>query len=173
MRRLLLPLTLAVALLLSACSGSDEPAEADVAFAQQMIPHHEQAVEMSAMVDGAQASPEVEDLAARIAGAQGPEIETMTGWLEEWDVDPDGSMGSMGSMEGMMSDDQMAQLDRSSGADFDRRWLTMMIAHHRGAVAMAETVLDEGEDPEVRELAQEIIDGQRAEITEMEAMLDE
>ena len=180
MSRRLIPLLAAAAIVLAGCgSQSDTDAshnDADVTFAQQMIPHHEQAVEMSTMaLDPArEASEPVRDLADRIGEAQQPEIETMQGWLEDWDAkaeDHSGDMGSMGGMSGMMSDDQMSALAAATGTDFDRMWLEMMIEHHEGAVEMAETEITDGQDAEAKALARAIVDAQKAEITEMTRLL--
>lgn len=145
--------------------------DADVAFAQGMIPHHEQAVEMAELADGRAESPEVIDLAARIKAAQDPEIEEMRGWLEDWGQEMPDAMDHE-SMSGMMSDDDMMGMEGASGAAFDEMFLTMMIEHHEGAIEQAETELDEGQNAEAEELAQTIIDAQQAEIEEMQGILD-
>ncbi|MER5675152.1 DUF305 domain-containing protein [Pseudonocardia alni] len=169
---------LAAALVLTGCAGggaSAPPAasssSADVAFAQGMIPHHEQAVAMARLADG-RAGARVRDLAARIEAAQGPEISRLQGFLADWGAAPAADdHGGHGDMAGMMSDEQMAGLGRASGAAFDRSFLEMMIAHHEGAVTMARAELDAGVDPRARELAQRIVDAQQAEIAEMRALL--
>ncbi|WP_226350449.1 DUF305 domain-containing protein [Pseudonocardia sp. ICBG601] len=169
---------LAAALVLTGCAGggaSAPPAasssSADVAFAQGMIPHHEQAVAMARLADG-RAGARVRDLAARIEAAQGPEIGRLQGFLADWGAAPAADHhGGHGDMAGMMSDEQMAGLGRASGAAFDRSFLEMMIAHHEGAVTMARAELDTGVDPRARELAQRIVDAQQAEIAEMRALL--
>ncbi|WP_327151369.1 DUF305 domain-containing protein [Nocardia sp. NBC_01329] len=150
--------------------------QADIRFAEEMIPHHRQAVEMAALVPSRSSDPAVIDLAARIQQAQDPEIATMTGWLQSWGVattEGGGHSGmGHGTMPGMMTDEQMGQLEAARGPDFDRMWLSMMIAHHEGAVRMAETELAEGIAPDARALAQQIIDSQQAEIQQMQAMLN-
>ncbi|HVE96956.1 MAG TPA: DUF305 domain-containing protein [Pseudonocardiaceae bacterium] len=160
--------------------------QADISFAQGMIPHHAQAIAMSEMAAQRAASPEVKELAVRIQAAQQPEIDQMSGFLRAWNAPvpsttmPMGQMGEMGQMDhgaggampGMMSGDQMQQLGQASGAAFDRMFLQMMITHHQGAVTMAETELRDGQNPEARQLAQRIIDDQQREITEMQALLD-
>lgn len=162
---------------------------ADVMWVQMMIPHHQQAVEMAEMVSDRSANPELVSLAAQIEAAQGPEIAQMTGWLEDWntpatDATKDHSMpgmdhsmpgtdASMPGMDhgGMMTAEQMTQLDESTGAAFDQAWLEMMIEHHVGAVDSSEKILTSGQSAQVKELAQSIIDGQQAEIDQMKAML--
>ncbi|MBW0088712.1 DUF305 domain-containing protein [Pseudonocardia sp. KRD-184] len=152
--------------------------DADVAFAQGMIPHHRQAVAMAELAAGRTETPQVLDLAARIGGAQEPEITTMTAWLQEWgaEVPAENGMGGMDGMDhsgmgGMMTPEQMSALQQASGAEFDRMFLEMMVEHHRGAVEMAQTEIEEGSDPEALALAQEIVDAQQAEISEMESLL--
>ncbi len=148
---------------------------ADVTFAQMMIPHHQQALEMTEMAASRAESQEVKDLAAQIEGAQAPEIETMRGWLEDWDEPVEGGMdmgGMAGGMQGMMSEEQMASLDSASGAAFDQQFLTQMREHHAGAIAMAEQELEAGEFLEAKELAQAIVDSQKAEIEEIDRLLE-
>lgn len=149
--------------------------EADVAFAQEMIPHHEQAIEMAeiALDPNAGASDAVRSLAQAVADAQEPAIRTMNDWLKAWNQPtmeelPDHDMSSM---KGMMSADDMAALGAAKGAEFDRMWLEMMIAHHEGAVEMASGVLAGGRNPDVKALAQQVSDSQSAEIAEMKALL--
>ncbi|WP_433492776.1 DUF305 domain-containing protein [Nocardia grenadensis] len=150
--------------------------QADIRFAEGMIPHHRQAVEMAALVPSRSSDPAVIDLAARIQQAQDPEITTMTGWLRDWGVAvPEGSgHGGMDheTMPGMMTHEQMMQLEAARGPEFDRMWLTMMIGHHEGAVQMAGTELAEGADPDAKALAQQIADAQRAEIQQMQELLN-
>lgn len=149
-----------------------EGRDGDVMFAQMMIPHHEQAVEMAEIALGkADASSQVRELATAIKQAQDPEIQTMSGWLKQWGAAaPSGSMdhGSMGS--GMMSDADMEALEQADGKAFDEKWTSMMIAHHEGAIDMARQVLASTEDPDVKALADAIIKAQTEEITTMKAM---
>ncbi|GDY33432.1 DUF305 domain-containing protein [Gandjariella thermophila] len=167
--------------------------QADVSFAEQMIPHHQGAIAMAAMVATHTTNPQIRDLATRIQNAQQPEITQMTAWLSRWDGAaatptspmpeanhgpmgpmPSGSgmpgMGSMGSVPGMMTPEEMGQLQQANGADFDRMWLQMMIKHHQGAIDMAKTELAQGSNAEAKELAQKIIDAQQAEITQMRSL---
>jgi uncharacterized protein (DUF305 family) len=146
--------------------------DADVAFASGMIMHHQQAIEMSDLVlakDGLDA--EVGALAERITAAQQPEIDRMQGWLDDWGRAVAGD--DMAGMDhgGMMSADDLAALEAASGADAGPLFLEQMIAHHEGAVAMAERVLAEGEDARVRALAEAVVADQGEEIAEMRAML--
>ncbi|MEV4280112.1 DUF305 domain-containing protein [Actinoplanes xinjiangensis] len=196
-RGLLAGAAVTTALLLSACGGGDHetaadtgmnhgaaPAattsagatfnDADVMFAQMMIPHHREAVEMAAMADGRAASAQVKDLAAKIEAAQQPEIDTMTGWLTVWGKAPMPDMsGGMdhGGMPGDMSDADMAALHDAEGAAFDKQFLTLMVEHHEGAVEMSQEQVAKGSNPEAKTLAAKIITDQQAEITTMKQIL--
>ena len=165
----------------AAAEVSAEHSTADVDFAAGMIPHHAQALEMVAMAEGRPLDPEVEELASAIQDAQQPEIETLTGWLETWEEDvPDvdsmtakdmESMEGMDGMEGMMSAMSMRQLENAPDQAFQDVWLALMLAHHKGAVAMAETEIAEGQNPDAVALAEEIKDGQSAEIETMKSLI--
>jgi len=154
--------------------GIDDDAQvgsADITFAQMMLPHHEQALEMSQiMLDKDGVDPAVVDLATRIEAAQEPEIATMEGFLDEWGAETM-SDHSQHDMEGMLSDEQIQELKDADAETASRLYLEGMIAHHEGAVDMAETELADGENPEAQQLAQEIIDAQQAEIAEMQELL--
>lgn len=163
------------ALVLAGC-GAPSHNDADVAFAQQMIAHHQQAVQMSEMAEGV-GSPRLLQLTRRIKAAQAPEIARMKGWLAEWDepAAPHGQMpgmhGMSGHVPGMMSNGDMRRLRHTSGAAYDRLWLRMMIAHHRGAIDMAKAEIADGENPDAVALAHAIVKAQDAEITEIQGML--
>lgn len=172
----------------SATASGTAASATDVAFAQSMIPHHEQAVEMAdlALADSAGASPAVVALAEQIKKAQDPEIEQMTGWLQDWgapvtmpgadssdmaDMDHGGhDMGGI-TMSGMVSAEDMQALSEASGQEFDILWMQAMIAHHEGAVVMAEQVKESTDNPEVEKLANEVIRTQTKEIQMMQAYL--
>jgi uncharacterized protein (DUF305 family) len=158
---------------------------ADVMFAQMMILHHRQAVQMAEMVDGRAIDPEVITLAGRIKAAQQPEIDTMTGWLTAWAKpapmasgapmpgmsDGVAMPGMDHGMPGMMSDADMTKLMNAKGADFDKQFLTMMISHHEGAITMAQTETAGGANPDAKSLAQTIVIAQQAEITTMKGIV--
>ena len=167
-------------------SSADDSAafnDADVTFVQEMIPHHRGALAMAQLADGRAEDERVLALAGRIEAAQEPEIEMMTGWLEEWgEPVPDESDMGMGGMEGMedggmemggMSEEDMSALEAASGAEFDRMFLETMIEHHSSAVEMAETQIAEGSNPDAVALAEDIAESQTAEIEEMRALLSE
>ena len=174
--------------LLTACGGSSDTNtgtdvveavtdfnEDDVMFAQMMIPHHEQAIEMSdiALDPTVGASEVVKSLATRIKGAQDPEINTMKGFLTSWKMSltMDTSMDHGDMMSGMLSAEEMTNLSTVRGTEFDRVWITGMIAHHEGAIEMAADVLKDGKNAAVRTLANTITSGQDAEIIEMKELL--
>ena len=165
----------------TAPGSTAEHDDADVTFAGQMIPHHTQAVRMADLAAQRAGSDQVKQLAATIQAAQQPEIDQMRGMLAEWGAPPPppaGQMTGMGGMDhgaaampGMMTDADMTGLGQASGADFDRRFLTLMIAHHQGAVDMSTTELARGRSPEATELARKISAAQRAEIDQMRRLL--
>ncbi|MER5265229.1 DUF305 domain-containing protein [Actinosynnema sp. NPDC002837] len=148
--------------------------EADVTFAQGMIPHHQGAIEMAKLVHGRTTTPEVLDLASRIEKAQDPEIKTMTGWLTGWgaQVHTTGMPGmDHGSDQPGMGAAEMEALAQARDTEFDRMFLGMMIRHHQGAIEMANVELRHGANAEAKALAQRIVDAQQAEITEMQGLL--
>jgi uncharacterized protein (DUF305 family) len=164
----------------STTASADAPADAhndqDVSFAQGMIPHHQQALEMAETAAARASSAEVKDLAARIEKAQDPEIRTMSGWLKGWGEDVPSAMPGMdhsghGGMAGMMDKDDMDKLSKASGKDFDTMFLTMMIEHHEGAVKMATTEKQKGQYGSATQMADAIITAQNAEIEEMKRLL--
>lgn len=125
---------------------------------------------MAKMVPTRASSQQVKDLATQIQAAQDPEIKLMSGWLEAWG-EPVPAAGEMQHGDGMMSMEDMGQLETATGAQFDTMWLEMMIKHHDGAIAMARTELTEGADAEAKKLAQAIVDGQSKEIATMNSLL--
>jgi uncharacterized protein (DUF305 family) len=155
--------------------------EADVRFMSDMIAHHAQALEMAELAVPRGASPAVRTLAARIRSGQQDEIALMQGWLRERGQPvPDAHAGAghhghhHETMPGMLTPAQMAELGRASGAEFDRLFLICMIEHHRGAVAMVDTLLASdgaAHDPVVFRLAADVQADQKAEIARMQRML--
>jgi uncharacterized protein (DUF305 family) len=176
---------LAVALA-TADSAARAFAPADVDFMQGMIPHHAQAVIMGrwAATHGARA--DVQRLCLRIVAAQSDEIGMMRRWLRERQQDvPDSNatrhvmkmegMTHEMMMPGMLTDEQMLQLDKARGAEFDRLFLNGMIGHHQGAIAMVETLLrngNAGHDESVFRFANDVVSDQSSEIVVMRRMLE-
>ena len=150
--------------------------QADVTFATNMIPHHQQAVEMAEMALTRATNPGVKALATDIKAAQNPEIQTMSGWLTGWGQPvptpmTGHDMSQMGGMEGMMSAQDMEQLQAARASQFERMWLQMMTRHHQGAVTMASTETQHGENADAKALAQQIITAQNKEIATMAQLL--
>ena len=159
-----------LAALLSGCATGDSSNTSfsadDRMFAAMMIPHHEQAIQMSELAFLNSTDPEILALANEIKAAQGPEIEQMKSWGSSM-------MGShAGHMmdEGMLSDDEMAQLKDAKGAEFDRLFLEGMIKHHQGAIEMADMIIDSAND-EAALLGKNIVESQSAEIERMRQLL--
>lgn len=168
----------------SPSASTSAPAQAqahnnvDAMFAQHMIPHHQQAIEMSDMILGKQGiDPRVTELAKQIKDAQGPEIEQMKGWLTEWGrptTMPSGSMMPTGSMMpgmGMMSQADMDALKNAQGVEASKLFLTQMITHHQGAIDMAQNEVKNGQNQAAVELAKSIITSQQKEIDTMKSIL--
>ena len=161
---------------------SEQHNEADVEYISGMVMHHSQAVEMSdILLEKDDIEQDVTTLAEDIREAQGPEIEQMEAWLDAWGEEGasegdmegmdhgDGGMEGMSDMEGMMSEDDLSELEDATGTEASRLFLEKMIAHHEGAVAMARVPLGESRDPDIRRMAQAVIDTQTREIAEMKA----
>ncbi|QCR19153.1 DUF305 domain-containing protein [Agrococcus sp. SGAir0287] len=153
-------------------TATTHASSADVMFASMMIPHHEQAVEMADIVLAKpDLDPRVAELASRIRDAQAPEIATMQAWLEAWGADADAHEGMDHGDDGMLGDDEIAALEAADGATASRLFLEGMIAHHEGAIAMAEQQLADGSDPDALALAALIVETQQAEVDEMRELL--
>ncbi|WP_244288021.1 DUF305 domain-containing protein [Cryobacterium flavum] len=186
-------MALAATLTLSSCAGGSPATDsvspsasqttaafnsADITFAQMMIPHHEQAVQMSDDLlakDGIDQS--VTDLATEIKAAQEPEITQLKDWLTAWGEDDssmsgmDGMSGMGGGSDGMMSDDDMMALQDASGIEAATLFLEQMTVHHEGAVAMAQLEVDDGENADAQAMAANIVKSQTAEIAVMAELL--
>jgi uncharacterized protein (DUF305 family) len=199
-----LPTTLALAFTVTACGNDDtttgsedtgpqvsatEHNDADVAFASDMIQHHAQALSMVDLTLDRNLDPEVQQLAEQIQAAQGPEIETLAGWLNDWDEkvpetmrdhanaghDMDDMADSMEGMDtdmpGMMTADDMTALENASDAEFQTMWLDMMVEHHEGAVEMAKTESEDGQYKPAIDLANDIITSQTEQMETMQGLL--
>ncbi|MGW2631084.1 DUF305 domain-containing protein [Streptomyces chattanoogensis] len=153
--------------------------DADVKFAQMMIPHHQQAVEMAKLSGSRAADKEIKELSAAIERAQGPEIKTLQGWLKAWGKPEsmDHSMpgmhhGSGGSgMSGIMSEKDMADLKASTGTAYDKKFAAMMTEHHNGAISMARDEQKNGRNTGAKKLAGAIIKGQTTEVGKFREIL--
>lgn len=171
----------------------------DVGFAQDMSVHHAQAVEMSAMALTNAADPAVRNLAYDVVTTQQSQIGTMQGWLAVWDrpslrsgepmswmpAEPAGAGGhsmsgmndratssnSSASMPGMATTDELAELRRMTGPEFDTRYLQLLLRHHQGGIPMAEYAAENAAVPAVTTLAGQIANTQQAESTAIEQLL--
>lgn len=155
--------------------GSTGFNDTDVMFAQMMIPHHEQAVDMAKVVLAKSANADVKKLATAIEGAQAPEIAQMKGWLSAWGK-PAAMPGMPGmdhgtSGDGMMSDADMRKFRAATGTELDTQFLQMMIVHHNGAIKMAEDELAKGVNADARKLAEAVKSSQSAEVRQMQQLL--
>lgn len=185
---------LAAALLLSSCGNSTTSSNADhpttdqpvitgqpagynaddVAFATNMIPHHQQAVDLSALVPDRSTNSELAGLAQQISAAQKPEINVMKVFLVQWNENPDANSGHAGhgnTMQGMVDEATMTTLKSLNGAEFDKLWLESMISHHQGAIEMAKAEIANGDNVDAKSLAKNIVTTQEAEIGQMKQML--
>jgi uncharacterized protein (DUF305 family) len=194
-------LALTVALALSGCGTDEpeqvlsdtEHSDQDVAFATDMIQHHAQALSMVDLTLERPLAPDVAALAEQVRDAQAPEIELMSDWLVDWDEEVPATMrdhsnaghgdhsaaealegmGQDGSsdMPGMLTADQLAELEDAGDGEFEDLWLELMIAHHEGAVQMAEQQAAEGTYRPAVELAEDVVASQTAEIEQMRELL--
>ncbi|MDO0930702.1 DUF305 domain-containing protein [Streptomyces sp. DG2A-72] len=170
-------------------TAADNPApgafnDADVMFAQMMIPHHEQALEMSKLADGRASDAEIKTLAGDIEKAQDPEIQTMRSWLKAWGKPESaeesmpgmdhgsGGMDHGSGMSGMMSEEDMQKIEAAKGTEFDRMFAEMMIEHHKGAITMAEDEQKNGRNATAKKLAADVVKTQSAEVEKFEKILD-
>ncbi|WP_412872336.1 DUF305 domain-containing protein [Curtobacterium flaccumfaciens] len=161
----------------SSTSAASAHNDQDVMFTQGMLPHHQQAIEMSDMLldKGSDVDADVVTLAKQIKAEQAPEIKTMTGWLKAWGEPTESS--SMSGMDhssmsgGMMSDSDMDALDKASAADAGKLYLEQMVEHHTSAVDMAKTEVDKGKNTDAIAMAKSIVSSQTEQITQMKDML--
>jgi uncharacterized protein (DUF305 family) len=142
----------------------------DVMFLQMMIPHHQQAIDISDLALTRSADPELLALAKDIRDGQSAEIITMKAWLAKAgaDLDPGHSMGD--SMGGMLGDSELAALKAATGKSFDLLWLQGMTGHHDGAIHMA-TMIEDASNPEIKSFGQAIVTTQSAQNKQMAAMI--
>ncbi|MFI0767478.1 DUF305 domain-containing protein [Streptomyces sp. NPDC021218] len=159
--------------------------DADVGFAQMMIPHHEQALAMAALADGRASDARITSLAGRIEKVRGPEIATLKSWLKDWGkpekASSDGMDGIDGmdhgssgksDMGGMMSEKDMRKLEAAKGPAFDRAFARMMIDHHQGAIAMAKDEKKNGRNVKAKKLADDVVKSQSTEVATLRTLLD-
>jgi uncharacterized protein (DUF305 family) len=146
------------------------PNSADFMYAQMMIVHHGQALTMARLVPDRASSTAVKRLAERITASQKPEIATMEGWLESNGGAKNQQGHDHGTMPGMATEEQLAELRAARGKAFDELFLKLMLTHHQGAVTMATDALTQGKNVLVEEMANDIIAQQTAEMGRMRSM---
>jgi uncharacterized protein (DUF305 family) len=146
-----------------------QPSQADVTFAQSMIPHHQQAIEMAAFIQGHSTRPELIKLAGDITTTQSNEIARMRNWLRSWGKPEamEGMNHDQMAMPGMMDQGEMDELKGLQGGQFDAAFVDMMSRHHQGAIEMANTELKDGSLPEVKQLARQIVSAQQREVRQL------
>ncbi|WP_179470332.1 DUF305 domain-containing protein [Mycolicibacterium vinylchloridicum] len=181
---------LATAVVVSSCSKSEDHSQRaaatttsstvaahnadDIMFAQMMIPHHEQAVELAGLASEHSTNQAVLTLASTISAEQQPEINAMKALLLQWDVDPNATGdhdGHGAGMQGMVDDATMAKLKSLNGPEFDTLWLQAMIGHHQGAIEMAKAEIANGQSVDMKAMANNMVTAQQAEIDQMKQML--
>ncbi|MEU8825477.1 DUF305 domain-containing protein [Streptomyces sp. NPDC048636] len=163
-------------------SAKDAFNDVDVHFAQMMIPHHQQALDMARLARGRTSDARIGRLAGRIEKAQGPEIRTMRSWLKSWGAPRPSAGDGMPGMDhgsggahgegGMMSRKEMDRLKAADGVAFDRTFARLMIEHHKGAIAMAKDERRKGRSAAATKLAGDVIAGQSAEVATLRTLLD-
>jgi len=149
-------------------TDTSEYSRSDIMFAQMMIPHHQQAVDMGTLAETRASNPKVKALAAQIKAEQAPEIETMKGWLDTANASLD--MGHDMGMDGMLTDDEFEALKNSTGAEFDKLYLEGMINHHGGAISMAVMVMH-SKNANVKAMSAAILASQVKEVKYMQQLL--
>ena len=150
-------------------SGSATYTGADVMFLQMMIPHHQQAIDISNIALKTSKDSELLALANAIIKAQTAEIVQMQSWLNDANVNP-GMGHSMEGMGGMLDDAELSALSEASGKNFDLLWLKGMIGHHDGAIHMT-TMIRDASNPDIKTFGENVVKDQSAQIVQMNAML--
>lgn len=164
-------------LALTGCTESRAPEnasfnEADLKFVEQMIPHHQQAVQLADLAETRAEDEEVRSIAMDISFIQAIEVEELQGWLLDWGI----SHGTddhddHGDMAGMLTDEELQSLDAASGTDFDLLFSQLMVKHHEGAIDAARSVLNDGKSADVKGFAESVIETQTAELEELQSII--
>jgi uncharacterized protein (DUF305 family) len=142
---------------------------ADIMFLQMMIPHHQQAIDISNLAMKASSDPELLELAKIIARDQAAEIKQMKAWLKDAGASED--MGhSMDGMGGMLNDDELAALSAATGKEFDTLWLKGMTEHHDGAIHMTQ-MIEDAQNADIKAFGAKVIKDQSEQIAQMKKML--
>jgi uncharacterized protein (DUF305 family) len=171
----------------STAANGDVFNAADADFASELVQHHALALVLVDMSRTAEVSPGLTATAAGILDAQSVEIQTATAWLSAWDLPVPETLRDHANahaaergeeveipgadLPGMPGHDDLAELEQLEGHAFERRWLELMIAHHEGAIEMAEEEVDDGEFPAAVELAESVAAAQRGQVEQMRSLL--
>jgi uncharacterized protein (DUF305 family) len=150
----------------TASSQQNDYNQADVTFVQQMIPNHQQSLAIAKLVSGRTSNATIIDLAGRIEASRTAEVQQMTGWLTAW-----GGTPATTAVPGAVTAEELQRLEQASGADFDQLWLQVAVRHGQSAIEVAKREISQGSNAEAKALAQKIIDGQQAEIAEMQRLV--
>jgi uncharacterized protein (DUF305 family) len=142
----------------------------DVMFLQMMIPHHQQAIDMSDLALTKSTDSELLTLAKDIRDEQAAEIVKMKAWLDAAGADLEMDHSASHSMSGMLSDSELAALEKATGKSFDVLWLKGMTGHHVGAIDMA-TMIEDADNDEIKSFGQAIVTSQSAQNKQMAAMI--
>jgi len=142
----------------------------DIMFLQMMIPHHQQAIDISDLALTKSAESELLALAKNIRDEQAAEIVTMKAWLDAAGADLEMDHGASHSMSGMLSDSELAALDKATGKSFDALWLKAMTGHHTGAIDMA-AMIENAKSAEIKSFGEGIVASQSAQNKAMAAMI--
>jgi uncharacterized protein (DUF305 family) len=177
-RALLLPLLLALLGALAACAGDASTNgrasynQTDVTFATELIPHHRQSLQMVRMVEQRDVDPKLKSFAAQLRVTKAVEIESMLSWLKDWDVTAPTGDPSVGTgQSGAVNPGDLAALEGSTGNEFEKQWLRLMIRQHEDAIALAKVENAKGQYPYAVALANTVMVGQASQIRTMELML--
>lgn len=146
---------------------------ADVRFVKMMIPHHQQALRMAEIMLSKQGlDPQVRQMAEKIQREQRPQIQTMQSWLNAWNAGPAMSLEQARGMQGLLSVEDLAKLERAGGTAASKLFLQQMVVHHEGAVSMSQPEIRNGTNPQAKQLAHSIVESQQRQIQKMQSMLD-
>lgn len=169
------------ALFLWASSRTPGENSAEAGFARDMMVHHAQAVEMAEIVRDRTENPEIRSLATDIAMTQQAQIGQMQGWLDVWGLSPTATEKPMawmghpmdGPMPGMATPEEIDRLGKLPPEKADELFLRLMIPHHRAAIPMARAIDERSDDPVVDLFAEKVMASQRAEVENMQKMLED
>ncbi|TCO44239.1 DUF305 domain-containing protein [Actinocrispum wychmicini] len=150
---------------------SDDHNDADVQFSLNMIPHHRQTIQIADLATRLGGTEQVKVVAAEILSPEEQDVQTMNGWLRSWNVAPPADMSGMDmDMPGMLSAKDIKSLQTTTGADFDKKFLTMVAKHLQNGVDMAKQVLNTGKHAGTKTLANKIVKEQGEQIQKVQAL---